>query len=375
MPSWPAIRSLLKFLLAVAIVLAIGRRFALDLQGHSDLFSLPLRPGWLILSGLLYLLALGFSAFYWHRLLLKLGQKPTILGTVRAYYVSQTGKYLPGKAWALFFRAALAREAGVRTGVAVASSFYEVLTTMSAGVLVAAIVFMWTALGDSHATSQMDWDSLTSALRGGPVEQILLQPWIPSFLAIALLVLIGAPILPPVFNRIVGRIGKPFRRDDSLPLPQFDFLALAEGLIITTCGWFLLSASLWAILQGMLTDPPVWSLAHWVHSTAYLGLAYVAGFIILVVPSGIGVRELLLIPFLASDLERLPNTPESKARALAILAVVGLRIVWTTAEVSTIAILYWVPVAPPNPLLRSPESAEGEARFASLAPSGETKQG
>ena len=360
MPSWPAIRSLLKFLLAIAIILAVGRRFALDLQGHSDLFSLPLRPAWLILSGLLYLLALGFSAFYWHRLLLKLGQKPTILGTVRAYYVSHTGKYLPGKAWALFFRAALARQAGVRTGVAVASSFYEVLTTMSAGVLVAAVVFTWTALGNSHVASQIGWDSLRELLSGQPIEEVLLHAWVPSVLAVGLLIVIGAPILPPIFNRIVGRIGAPFRRDDSLPLPRFDFVALVEGLIITGGGWFLLSASLWATLQGMLTDRPVWSWTDWVHATAYLGLAYVAGFIILVVPSGIGVRELLLIPFLASELERLPNTPESKARALAVLVVVGLRVVWTIAEVLTVAILYWVPVAP---------------RLESLVPSGETGQG
>src|SRR5438067_562497 len=96
--SWSTFGSWLKFLLAVAIIVAVGRRFALDLQGHSELFSLSLRPGWLIGGGLLYLLALGCSAFYWHRLLRRLGQTPTALGTIRAYYVGQLGKYLPGKA-------------------------------------------------------------------------------------------------------------------------------------------------------------------------------------------------------------------------------------------------------------------------------------
>src|SRR5437868_2197946 len=140
-PSWPFIRGLLKFVFAVAILVAIGRQFARDLQGHSEIWTLPLRPGWLVGAGLLYLLGLGLSAIYWHRLLWRLGQRPSLLAAVRAYYVSQPGKYLPGKAWALFFRAGLAHEGGVGTGTAVASSFYEVLTTMCAGVLVAAVIF------------------------------------------------------------------------------------------------------------------------------------------------------------------------------------------------------------------------------------------
>ena len=51
------------------------------------------------------------------------------------------GKYLPGKAWALVLRATLIRGPEVRLSVAGLSSFYEVLTTMAAGVLLAALLF------------------------------------------------------------------------------------------------------------------------------------------------------------------------------------------------------------------------------------------
>src|SRR5262249_47187334 len=100
---WPFV----KLLLGLAIVVVIGRRFYLDLRDHPELLRQPLRPGWLLLSGALYLLGLGFSALCWHRLLRALGQRPSFPSALRAYYIGHMGKYLPGKAWALFLRAGL----------------------------------------------------------------------------------------------------------------------------------------------------------------------------------------------------------------------------------------------------------------------------
>src|SRR5205085_10303904 len=106
-----------------------------------DLWKLSLKPGWLMLSGALYIGGLGFSICFWVRLLRQLGQEPRILPAIRAYYVGMMGKYLPGKAWALVFRATFAQGPGVRLGVATMSSFYEVLTTMTSGVLLSALLF------------------------------------------------------------------------------------------------------------------------------------------------------------------------------------------------------------------------------------------
>ena len=344
--SWrPAIVNFLKYLFGAAIIFAIGRRFAMDLSGHTELFSLPFRPGWLVVSGVLYLLGLGFSAFYWHRLLYRLGERPSKVGTVRAYYASQLGKYLPGKAWALFLRAAFARATGVRTGVAVASSFYEVLTTMSAGALLASVFFVWAAVTVPPGTAGIDCRPLAQLVTGRATAETLLNPAAPAILALVLLVLVGIPVLPPIINRIVFRVAKPFRRGDSPPLPRFDVTALVEGLVLTCGSWFLLSASLRATLCGVLMEPPTWSWSSWWHSTASVGLAYVAGFVILVVPGGLGVRELLLSPFVVSEIARAPGVDEDKARALAVLAVIVLRMIWTAAEVVMAGIVYCLPVS------------------------------
>jgi uncharacterized membrane protein YbhN (UPF0104 family) len=339
--TWPAIRSLLKFVFVVAILVAIGRRFALDLQELSH--SPPLRPGWFVAAGLLYLLGLGLWALYWHRLLYRLGQRPTTVGTLRAYYVSQVGKYLPGKAWALFLRAALIRGQSVRTGVAVASSFYEVLTTMSSGALIAAGYFTWAALTVPGGTPVIDWGSIGEFVSGQGSDQLVLNPLVPAALSLVLLGMTGLPVLPSIFNRIVYRLAQPFRREGSEPLPRFGVAGLIEGLVLTSASWFIFRASLWAVLQGVIPQPPPWSWSDWGYSTAYLGLAYVAGFVILIIPSGLGVRELLLCPFLASELERLPDIGEGQARALAALAVLALRTVWFGAEMVMVAMVYWLP--------------------------------
>ena len=54
---WPAV----KWGLGLAILVLIGRQFARDLQ-WPELFQRPLHVGWLLVSGLLYVLGLAFSA-------------------------------------------------------------------------------------------------------------------------------------------------------------------------------------------------------------------------------------------------------------------------------------------------------------------------
>src|SRR5205823_12180519 len=127
---WPAIKAVL----AVVIVGCVGLQLARDLR-ELDLGELSLRPGWLLASAGLYLLFLGCSAGFWYRLLWTFGQRHSASAAVRAYYVGQLGKYVPGKALALLVRGTMVQGPGVRLGVALITAFYEVLTTMAAGAL------------------------------------------------------------------------------------------------------------------------------------------------------------------------------------------------------------------------------------------------
>jgi uncharacterized membrane protein YbhN (UPF0104 family) len=305
---WQRWRPALKVVFVLAILASVGWQLARDLL-RLDLNEVPLQPGWLALCALLYLAGLGFSALFWYRLLRAFGQRPPLLATARAYYVGQLGKYLPGKAWALLLRASLVRSSTVSLGAAGITAFYEVLTTMAAGALLAAVLFAW----QPPVASGLDWS--------------------PVALGLILLALVGVPLLPGVFNLLVARVAARFPAMEVADLPPLRVADLVQGLGITACTWWMFGLSLWALLQGLMPEPPEMSSSLWARFTALVALPYVAGFLALFMPGGLGVREGLLLAFLSAELVGAPE-------GIAALAVLLLRVVWTVAEVALAGMLY-----------------------------------
>jgi uncharacterized membrane protein YbhN (UPF0104 family) len=330
-----------KALVAVAIVFAIGRQFVRDLQRPelSDLWGHPVGVGWLVLSGVLYIAALTCWALVWYRLMLGLGQQPALPTTLRAYFLGQTGKYLPGKAWSLVMRATLVAGPRTRPSVAGVTSFYEVLVDMSGGVLLAAVLFLLLAPDNPAA---LNWNAFRQLFRLEAPDTSLIDRKVLILLAMVLLAPIGALAWPPVFNRVAERFTKPFRDRDAAPLPPIRVRMLLQGLAIAACSWCLFGTSLWVMLQGVAPRPP--SPDYLGLYIAFMGVAYVAGFIILLVPSGLGVREFFLMLFLTTpSAGLLESQSPQEARAVAVLTVLLLRLIWTTGEVIVVGIVYWLP--------------------------------
>ena len=292
---------------------------------NPELAELEIRWTWLTLSASLYLLFLAFSAVYWHRLLTIFGEKPRFFRVCRAYYIGHLGKYVPGKAWALLLRGSLAgtREE-VRFGTAVLTAFYEVLTTMAAGALLAAILFV---------IQPPEVDNLN---------------WHPAFTGLLVLGLVGVPLLPGVFNVLMQRLARRFQGIDTFKVPRMRARTLAEGLLTTGVGWAILGVSVWAALAAVLPRPVELTLATWARFTAAIGLSYVAGFLALVMPSGVGVREYFLLILLGFA------GPE----ATIALAVLLMRLAWTVAELAAAGHCKCVigpgGVSRPTPLLSPP---------------------
>ena len=310
--TWP----LAKLLLAAGILAGVGWQFFRDLTKTDDdgnllLHDLQWKPGWLALSTFLYLVFLSSSCWYWRRLLLHFGPAPTPLTTTRAYFVSQFGKYIPGKAWALLIRGALVRHANLRLGLAVFTTFYEVLTTMAAGAMLGAIAFL------IHPPARTD----------------LYVP--PVVAGIAMLLVCAVPLLPGVVNRIAARLAHRLQTDDTGPLPKVDMTTLLQGLAITGCGWCLLGISIWAGLAAVVPEVPTLDLFIWLRCLGAIAMAYVGGFLIPFLPGGVGARELFLLRLLGG------TGPEA---ALFAVAVLLMRLAWTAAEVGLAALLYLIPV-------------------------------
>jgi hypothetical protein len=307
---WPSTKALL----ILAVVAAVGWQFAHTL-GQPDLWAHPPRPhlGLLALAAVFYLIGLGFPALFWYWLLRVLGQQPHGLATVRAYYVGQLGRYVPGKMVGLGMRARLLVGPGVPQGVAVLSVVYESLTTIVSGVLLALLLLAFGARG--HAA--------------------------PGWRAVALLLLVGGVLLPGVFNRLADRTSRPFRAPGAAPLPQVCGTTLVGGLAITACGWLAQGGTLWVLVEALA--PGTWPGAAeaWGCCTAYAAMAYAAGFLVLAAPGGLGVRDFLIQQFLAADLSRTLG-PE-QAAATAVMATLLLRLLWTVLDVAAAGLCWWLP--------------------------------
>src|SRR5439155_13304880 len=308
---WPAA----KLVLAAAILAAVGLQFWRDLH-HEGLQTISLQPAWLVASALLYLAGMGFSAWFWYRLLVIFGERPAVSSAFRAYYLSQLGKYLPGKAWALMMRGTMVQGPNCKLGVALIATFYEVLTMMASGALLAAVLFVLeppAVLGDS---------------------------WNPGVLGLVLLAVCGVPLLPGVFNRIVGRLARRFESVESFRLPRLGAATLLEGLATTSGVWVFFGLSLWAMVQAVMPEPPPLTWGVWARYTAILALAYVGGFVAVFVPGGMGVREWVLDRFLAPELAGLGSVAAAPATVVIVLL---LRLSWTAAELVLGAVLWWLP--------------------------------
>jgi hypothetical protein len=304
--------------LAVAIVGGVGWQFA-RLIAQPELWARPwaLRPGWLAACVVCYLLGLACWGTFWLRLLHRVGLRPRAATAFRAYYVSHLGKYVPGKAWAILMRATLLP--GVRPGVAALTAAYETLTTMAAGALIAAAVIPWLLAGQESLGAQ----------------------------ALGLLALAGLPILPGVFNAVIARVARPFV-DPADPLPRIRWTALPEGLLVTGAGWVLLGASAVAAIQALIPDAPAPTAGFVARCVAFNALSYVAGFLALPAPGGLGVREAIFQQLLAAELRT--THPEGElAAGMAALAVVVLRLVWTAADLLAAAVMYWCGKLPEGP--------------------------
>jgi uncharacterized membrane protein YbhN (UPF0104 family) len=137
---------LTKWLIALAVVVFIVRSFlsARRALAQDPTFSLTeMNPTWLCLAGLFYFLGLLPMGFYWHYLVVQLGQRPRVIDTVRAYFMGHLGKYVPGKAIAVVLRTAFLRGPHVNGTVAAVSVFIETFTMMSVGAALATALIAW----------------------------------------------------------------------------------------------------------------------------------------------------------------------------------------------------------------------------------------
>lgn len=305
---WPVV----KWSLFAAMMWFVGHR-ALSLWQSSPKIELQVHPAWLLPAGALYLAGWLPSIWFWRAMLKRMDQRPPRYASLRAYFIGHLGKYVPGKALVLVIRGSLMRQAGVNPVLAALTAAYETLVSMAAGAAIAV------ALAPLVIPETL-WERL-------PVQAQFLrrQPLLAPIL-VAVAVLVSSPFSSWLFTRV----GKKAIPAADVPPVGITARLVMQGLLFTSLGWIFHACSLGCVLQSISDQPidpgqfPVW--------LASVSLSTFAGFIILVAPGGLGVREWILIEILKDQ----PAIGPEKA----IVAAGILRIVWFASELIAAGSLY-----------------------------------
>jgi glycosyltransferase 2 family protein len=295
--------------LALGILALIARHF-IRILSRPELNPYPfaLRLELLVVAGLLYLAAHCSWAWFWVRLLRSQDVPVRFVDGLRAYFVSQFGKYIPGKVAVLAIRIALLhRQVGGKPLAVGITATYETLTSMGAGALVGILLLPWVGVMPTELADNLALVAAIAAL----------------------------PAVLGVLNKLAARRIARLRGPDAPPLPSPPLNLLAQGLLHGAAGWCLLGISLGLAVQAVANDPPPWTVDSYLGNLGAVALAYVAGFFVLVAPGGLGVREVILQYALMPRFE--PALGQSLAAAQAAVIALVLRLTWTIAELAMIA--------------------------------------
>jgi len=268
-----------------------------------------LHPAWsrILLSGLIVFVSYAVLIATWRATVEAWGERIGIADASRIWFVSNLGRYVPGKVWQIGAMGVMAQRVGVSPAAAVGSALVVSLVHVLVGFAVVA------------ATGR---ELLTGVATAGTL--------LPLVLAVLAAAVVGAPwLLPPalrVLSRVTGR---------DVVMPPLPPRAIWIAAVGSATAWLLFGLA-FRELAGALLGATTGDAAAYV---AVFTLSYLLGFVALFAPGGIGVRELSMAALLVSA--SLATAPE------AALLVVASRLWLTILEVLPGALfLAWSPRRP-----------------------------
>lgn len=249
-----------------------------------------------VAATLLLLAAYALSGLIWGGVVTGLGGPRMSPGdAVSIYMISNMGRYVPGKIWSIAGMAALAKGQGVPVAVSATSA----VVLQGVGLLAAGTIGLGAFAGGSGLIPR--WGLVGAGVAAG------------------LLLLVLA--VPSLFRAAVALW---FRIVRTRPPANLASALVLRWLLQVAGAWVAMGASFWifAASLGMALSP--------VHAGSAFAAAYVAGYLMLFAPAGVGVREGFLVALLA------PALGSGPATVLAIAA----RLWMTAAEVIPAAVLW-----------------------------------
>jgi glycosyltransferase 2 family protein len=285
----PAIRRALAWAFTAAVLLFVALKLAQQWPAVRDALA-GAEPAWMLLGASCVVVLLTYALLIetWRIVLAGWGYRLPFWEAARIWTISNLGKYIPGKVWALSAMAVMSEARGVSPLVAAGASVLITIINTVVGFLVV----------------------IASGAR------VLDIP--PA--AIAVIIVAGAAVVlaPPMLPRLAALAGRVLKRD--LTLPPLAMSAVVAAVAATAAAWVGYGIAFRLFVAGVLGSAPG-SVALY---TAVFAGSYLVGFIALFAPGGVGVREVVM----AAGLDRagFPTGP-------AYLIVVASRLWLTVLEI------------------------------------------
>ncbi|MBG6086678.1 lysylphosphatidylglycerol synthase transmembrane domain-containing protein [Actinomadura viridis] len=232
----------------------------------------------------------------WRAFLAGLGSPLPVRATFRISGISQLGKYVPGKVWALVTQIEMTREHDVPRLRSFSSTMLAVATSTACGLAVAAVTLPLTS---DAALARYWWLFLLA-----PVMLAALHPRIVTWALDTALRLVRRP---PVEHRVSLRT-----------------TLVAVGW--TVLGWALFGVHLWLLADAVGGDGAGLPF----QATGAYALAFVVGLLVFIAPGGIGAREAVLVMVLG---------PVLPAGAPIVVAIAS-RVVLTLADLAAAGVAF-----------------------------------
>ena len=247
-----------------------------------------LSPATLALALVAVLLGLGANMASWRGAMAAVGADLPLRPAARVFFLSQLGKYVPGSVWPVVAQTELTRDNGIpRLRGAVGAVVAMVIGVITSGTVAVALL----VLPDPAVRARYWW-----LLVLVPAAAALLHPRA-----------MGAAIRLAL--RVLRRPG---------PVPELGAAGLLRSVGWSLAMWAAFGFHAWVIAGDLAPATPPGYLA----TSGAFALAWVAGFVVVVAPAGLGAREAALTLALSPSLE------PGQALALAVLS----RVVMTVAD-------------------------------------------
>ncbi|MDD3044786.1 MAG: lysylphosphatidylglycerol synthase domain-containing protein [Candidatus Delongbacteria bacterium] len=225
-------------------------------------------PKYIFLSVITVFVSLIYPVFVWRYLLSSLGERINTLTAMRIWFVSNMGRYIPGKVLQIAGLVYLSAAEGIPKNKAVQSVFYSQLTANVLGILMGSALLFFKSGSNDY-------------LNGYQITAVLLTVF---------LILLKMPaFFSGSVNFFLRKMGK---QTIGKELPAKNYLIY---ILLQTANWFLMSFA-FVLLANSYTSVKLWNDPQILF---ILPISWTLGLLAFFAPGGIGVRESVMTYWLA----------------------------------------------------------------------------